>query len=59
MTSRQKELLEYIIKDPWITGKELAEKMNVTLKTVKWHTTLLHKRYKVRSRRDLVRLLGL
>lgn len=58
LTPRQKELLKYIKEDPWITGKELASKMKIKPKSVKWYITSVFKILECKQRRDLVKKLN-
>ena len=48
LTLREQETLSYIISG--MSNREIADKMTVTLSTVKWHISQLYKKLEVRSR---------
>jgi len=54
LTEREIVLLSHIAKDNWISNKELADKMNICVGTVKYFIGSINKKLKTKERRDLV-----
>lgn len=51
-------VLNTLLQNPELHNKQLASKLNLSIRTIKWHLSALMKKFKVESRHELVRLLA-
>lgn len=58
ITERQQEVLDLIKNDNWINNREIAEKLKIRHKTVRFHLCNINVILGTKYRRDIVRLLN-
>lgn len=54
MTAREQQILDYLLEN--LANKEIADKLNISERTVKFHVSNLLAKYKVQRRADLILL---
>lgn len=54
ITPRESQLLYFLVDDPTLQLKEIADKMNISTRTVKFHVSSLLAKYDVKSRTELI-----
>jgi DNA-binding NarL/FixJ family response regulator len=54
LTRRESEVLDALCGPPMLTNKEIAAKLNISERGIKFHVTALLAKYGVRYRQDLV-----
>lgn len=58
LTPAQIKILGLLRNDPSLVNKELADKLNVTVRTVKFHMTNLLAKFGSTSRHEMLRKIG-
>ena len=54
LSKREREVLSFLTSDPGIANKEIADKLNIAERTIKFHLSSMFEKYNVTNRRDLV-----
>jgi len=57
LTRRERQVATLLINEPGITNKEIANKLNIAERTVKFHISSLIDKYKVQTRHHLPGLI--
>ncbi len=54
LTQRESDVMEYLTSPPYLINKEIANKLNVSTRTVQFHVSSIIAKYGVKSRNELI-----